>query len=120
MGYRSDVTYVFYTMKPDVVPFPVLKLWFDENYPKHDFCTVVTGNDYIMVSYDHVKWYAGYPEVVEAEAAVTKFMETFDTDDTENVACEMALVGEELNDIVYEASPHAIYRLGVNRDIYFH
>jgi len=62
MGYRSDVNYLFYTgartvkdadgtyNNETVGPFALLKLWFDENFPKHDFATTTIGDDYIYTS----------------------------------------------------------------------
>lgn len=119
MGYRSDVTYVFYTMKPDVIPLAALKLWFDENYPKHDFGTVDVGKDYIRVSYDNVKWYEGYSEVQAVNEALNMFAVAFRTDDWDNAAWEMVRVGEETPDIEMDGSTYNQFRLGVSREIVF-
>ena len=119
MGYRSNVTYVFYTMEPDIIPFPLLKLWFDENYPKHDFNTVEMGDDYIKVSYVGVKWYESYPEVEAVREATEKFATAFEADDVPNAAWEMMRVGEETPDIEDNYSAYACFRLGVNREIFF-
>lgn len=119
MGYRSDVVYVFYIIDPASVPFSLIKLWFDENYPKHDFGTVETGEDYIKVSYVSVKWYQGYPEVQAVENAVDLFGETFKVNEHPHVAWEMVRVGEENADITHDGSGYMAYRLGVNREICF-
>lgn len=119
MGYRSDVTYVFYTSNTDAVPFSVIKLWFDENFPKHDFGEVEVGEDSIAVWYTDVKWYRGYHEVEAVERAIEIFTVAFEANDKDNVAWEMVRIGEELADIEHDGSTHHNYRLGVNRSIHF-
>jgi len=119
MGYRSDVTYAFYTMQPDIVPFAAIKLWFDENFPKYDFGTVDVGKDYIRVSYDNVKWYEAYPEVQAVNEALNMFAVAFEAGDKDNAAWEMVRVGEETPDIEMDGSAYSQFRLGVNRDIVF-
>jgi hypothetical protein len=125
MGYRSDVTLVFYTRLPSDVPFAALKLWFDENYPvkdaEFDWGAKVTSNDcdYVMVEYTDVKWYAGYDHPQAVDAAIEKFDETFDATGTDNVAYEMVRVGEETADIEQRYSEYCDWRLGVSREIEF-
>lgn len=119
MGYRSDVTFVFYTCKPEVIPLSILKLWFDENYPKHDFGEVEVGDNYILVRYEGVKWYTSYPEVQAVDRAVEIFTAAFQANDKDDVAWEYAQVGEELNDTDHGGSSYHHFRLGINRTIYF-
>jgi hypothetical protein len=120
MGYRSNVVYVFYTLKPDIIPFPLLKLWFDENFKKWtDGAEVDYGDDYIKVSYYGVKWYDGYHDVVGVREATAIFIAAFEADDKDNVAWEMVEVGEDINDIKSEGSAYATYRLHVSREIHF-
>jgi hypothetical protein len=121
MGYRSDVTYVFYTMKPDVVPFAAIKLWFDENFAKKVKYPdkIETGDDWIMVHWEGVKWYDDFDEVKDTRNATVLFAETFEADNTDNVAWEMVEVGEDINDIKHEGSVHATFRLDVSREIHF-
>jgi hypothetical protein len=119
MGYRSDVAISFYTRNEREKNFPLLKLWFDENYPKLDFGEVEVGSDYINVWYTDVKWYDGYHDVDAVGRAVDKFRETFNTDEDNAFAYETIRVGEETSDIESDASPYHDYRLGVNRTIRF-
>jgi hypothetical protein len=119
MGYRSNVVYVFYTLKPDVIPLSLIKLWFDENYPKLDFGEVKMGEDYIKVSYEDVKWYDAYDDVEAVRRAVEIFNSAFETDDKENVAYESIRVGEESTDIEHDGSAYSTYRLHVSREIHF-
>ena len=124
MGYRSDVTYVFYTRKQSVVPFPALKLWFEENYP-HKVATeewgaqIEAGTDWIMVSYESVKWYSDYSHTQNVNAAIVKFNETFEANDHDDVAWEMVEVGEDLNDTQRDHSAYCDWRLDVERKIHF-
>jgi hypothetical protein len=120
MGYRSDVVYVFYTLKPDIIPFPLLKLWFDENFKKWtDMAEVDYGDDYIKVSYDSVKWYDTYQDVIGVREAVTIFTAAFDADNKDNAAWEMVEVGEDMHDIKNDGSGWRTFRLNVNREIHF-
>jgi hypothetical protein len=125
MGYRSDVDVVFYTLDTDKLPYAVIKLWFDENYPHkeaHDAwgADIEHGEDYIRVSYRGWKWYSDYEEVQAVERAVESFCHCFDTDgEGTDAAYEMAEVGEEVNDIQTKGSAFCTYRLNVNREIVF-
>lgn len=132
MGYRSDVVYVFYTKRDHAKTFPLLKLWFAENYPKQDFYEMDTDDEtYIRVTYEGVKWYDGYPEVVAVEEATERFNETFEANseasakdqdaqlDISAFAWEGVRIGEDDNDITHDGSLWHDYRLGVNRSIYF-
>lgn len=133
MGYRSDVTYVFYT-KRGKHDYPMLKLWFDENWPKYDIGDVETGDDYIMVRYEDVKWYDSYPEVIAVNKAIDQFLETFEGSEEEGggsakeqdahptiplFAYEYVRIGEEDNDIDRDGSEWHDYRLNVTRTVHF-
>lgn len=127
MGYRSDVTYVFYT-KRGKHDYPMLKLWFDENWPKHDFGEVETGDSWIQVRYEDVKWYESYPEVIAVNKAVEQFLETFEGSSAKEQATdpeiplfayEYVRIGEEDNDIERDGSEWHDYRLNVSRTVYF-
>lgn len=119
MGYRSDIKLVFYTSNDSPTPFTAVKVWFDENFPKHDFCDVEVGQNYVLISYEDVKWYDGYPEVQAVNAAIEKFCETFDANEDTGVHYEMIRVGEELQDIERGASDWCHYLLDVSRTIHF-
>jgi len=128
MGYRSDVVIAFYKrhgMQSDAVSTPALKLWFDENYPvkeaKAEWHAVVdTGEDWIMVHYQSVKWYADYKHVEAVQAALERFDATFDTTSSETPAAyELMRVGEDLNDIEHAYSDWPDWRLNARREIVF-
>jgi len=123
MGYRSDVTLVFYTLPNMGMPFGSLKLWFDENFSKLSLARdaeTSMGSYYIKVSWTDIKWYSGYDEVREIDAAIKLFGETFNVNDEgTQVAWESVRVGEELADIEQDGSIYKTYRLGVNREICF-
>lgn len=133
MGYRSDVVYVFYTKRDHAKTFPLLKLWFDENYPKDGPIAELDtdGRTFIRVTYESVKWYDGYTEVVEVEEAIERFNETFEANseasakdqdaqlDISAFAWEMVRIGEELNDTTHDGSAWHDYRLDVSRSIHF-
>ena len=121
MGYRSDVTIAFYARHNPAEQYPLLKLWFDENYPKHDFCEVEYRPEQgaIIVWYQAVKWYDGYPEVEATAAAIEKFVGTFNAHEDEGWAYESVRVGEETTDIEEHQSTYHDYKLGVSRTIHF-
>jgi hypothetical protein len=126
MGYRSDVTVVFYTRRSsDPLPLPALKLWFDENYPIKEATTewdakIEVGKDWVMVRYHDVKWYSGYEHIHEVEEALERFTNTFDTTSEKTPAAyEMLRIGEELNDIEHDHSDWCEWRLNARREIEF-
>lgn len=119
MGYRSDIKLVFYTSNDSTIPFSAVKFWFDENFPKNDFGDVEVGQNYVLVSYEDVKWYSSYPEVEAVNQAIEQFCETFDANEDSNAHYEMIRVGEELNDIERDASAYNHYLLDVSRTIHF-
>lgn len=132
MGYRSDVDVVFYVPTDSDTAYPLLKLWFDANYPhieaKDEWCASIDydeENRAILVGYQDVKWYAAYehPQVVEkAFEDIDKLIhshekyEGYDTDTTQfNIAWEFVRIGEDDNDIETRASDNADYVITVNR-----
>jgi hypothetical protein len=130
MGYRSDVSVVFYTLDAERLPLAALKLWFDENYPhegaKAEWAAKIEeGDDYLLVNYTAVKWGAGadHPKVVDA--VLRRFIETFDEGvsvETENgppAAYDFVRIGEDDNDIETDRSGWTDYRLDVRREIVF-
>ena len=99
-------------------------LWFDENYPKKDAiedwgATIETGDDFILVTYQAVKWYSDYDHVKAVRASLDSFCECFDANDLDRVACEIVEVGEESHDITETRTDWSDYRLGVTRLIEF-
>jgi hypothetical protein len=125
MGYRSDVSIVFYSHDTEKLPFASLKLWFDENYPAKEAMTeweakIETGDDYVLVTYQYVKWYPDSAHVVAVDTAFARFIETFDANDSDGLASsEMVEVGEQVDDIQEARSDRCSYRLDVRREIIF-
>lgn len=124
MGYRSDVSLVFYTCNKEAVAYTTLKFWFDENFPhreaKDEWGAIIsTGDNYVLVEYGDVKWYPSYEHIRKVQECFDTFIATFDEDDQGFVAWECIEVGEELDDIKRDASAHADWRLDVSRTIHF-
>jgi len=125
MGYRSDVTIIFYARgtSNDAGRNAILKLWFDENYPvmvaKDEWCAIIRHkDDAIIVDYEDVKWYDGYVHPREVDAALKKFTETFNCDEPDSgYAWEMMRIGEEDADIDSERSDYNDGLLYVSRQI---
>jgi hypothetical protein len=120
MGYRSEITAVFYTNIKD--EWPLLKLFVEENFPKdlnNDLraeCEEPRRRWGFVFRVDDYKWYEIYPEVQAFEEFEDKFsgMEKC-VDGT--WAFEFARIGEETDDIEERSSNHADYILRVARRI---
>lgn len=134
MGYRSEVDIVFYVPTDSDTAYPILKLWFDANYPhieaKGEWCASIDydeENRAILVSYQDVKWYDhyGHPQKVEKafndidELVGKQSLTPVKEDDPDTVpfdiAWEFVRIGEEDNDIETRASENADYVITVNR-----
>jgi hypothetical protein len=120
MGYRSEITAVFYTNEKD--EWPLLKLFVDENFPK-DFenclqmeCEEPRRRWGFVFRVDDYKWYESYPEVQAFEEFEDRFKGTQKCEDG-TWACEFVRIGEEMNDIEDRASFNADYVLRVERRI---
>ena len=125
MGYRSDVTIIFYARgnSNDAGENAILKLWFDENFPvmvaKGEWqASVRQKEDAIVVDYEDVRWYPEYDHPKAVDAALAKFTETFNCDeDGTRYAWEMMRIGEEDADIDSERSDYNDGLLYVSRQI---
>lgn len=135
MGYRSEVDIVFYVPNESETAYPLLKLWFDENYPhkeaKDEWGTCIQydeENKAILVSYREVKWYDAYEHPQKVEKAfydidellnnqgLTTVKENTDPNTTPfNIAWEFARLGEEDQDIEMRVSENAEYVITLNR-----
>jgi len=132
MGYRSEVDVVIYAPVDSETSYPLLKLWFDENYP-HAVAKDEWGADItydpdsrgIAVYYNDVKWYDTY----EHPQQIEKVFEAIDTlldkeqlagapdENTTpfNVAWEFVRLGEESQDTEIRMSTNADAVIAVNR-----
>jgi len=118
MGYRSDVTAVFYTT--DKEKFPTLKLFIDENFPEELAGNLkpLDSDTYFGYSFDDpdVKWYESYSEVIGFNTFVDKFNKL-----AENThwGYELVRIGEEENDIELDGNEHCDNVLSVSRIVNF-
>ena len=125
MGYRSDVSIIFYARgsSNDAGRNALLKLWFDENYPvaeaKGEWCaTIRHKEDAIIVDYEDVKWYGGYDHRKVVADTLDKFTDTFNCEeDSTEFAWEMARIGEDDSDIEIDRSDYSDHLLYVSRSI---
>lgn len=118
MGYRSEITAVFYAHGAD--EWPLIKLFVAENFPKGwvDSLEEVHHRDKsgFVFQVSDCKWYDSYPEV----KAFEKFEEAFvamDKCKDGTWAFEFARIGEDYTDIENRSSDHAGYVLNVSRRI---
>lgn len=133
MGYRSEVDVVIYAPVDSGTSYPLLKLWFDENYPVKEAesewearITYDPESRGISVYYNDVKWYDTY----EHPQQVEKVFDAIDTlidkeqlaepDEDPNVtpfeiAWEFVRLGEEDQDTEIRMSANADAVIGVNR-----
>ena len=121
MGYRSDVTALFYCRHEQ---WPAMKLFVDENFltvgdlikdeDLHEF----TGKYYRGYKFEVQgwKWYPNYPEVIAFNEFVAKFVEVAD-DENVKWAYEFARVGEQTDDIEEDQSTYADGLVYVSRSI---
>jgi hypothetical protein len=123
MGYRSDVTAVFYVSKEE--HFPMLKLWLTENFPMDMFHDNTRWFAKGMVLEEKgTKWYDAYDEVRAFDKAVKAYEELvkeFDDSEVEGqpkFCYEFVRIGEDLDDIDAIESGHFNEGLiGVDRTI---
>lgn len=124
MGYRSEVTMLFYANNEE--DFPMFKLWFDENVlpvlREH-----LEHNDYkpdefsrgqskgYALHFGDVKWYESYPDVQAIEEVWKKFAETFNDDESASFGAERARIGEDYGDVEYDDTFHTMNLLSIVR-----
>jgi hypothetical protein len=137
MGYRSEVTVVIYVPSDSDTAYPLLKLWFDANYPhteaKGEWCATIDyeeENRAIVVSYEDVKWYEAYEHPREVDKAFAEIDALLDAEPVTTVkdgvsqdpnvtpfeiAYEYVRIGEEYQDIDINMSTNADCVTTVNR-----
>ena len=120
MGYRSEVTAIFYCHNQD--DYPSMKLFVEENIGgtfKEDI-TEEESNErkYIKFYLEDVKWYDSYTDVIEFNEFIKAFVELADDDESKLTwAYEFVRFGEELNDIEVTESDGADNVLHVYRGV---
>jgi hypothetical protein len=125
MGYRSEVTILFYAEEKD---FPLLKLWFAANVAsvmnEHwDFDDTYKPDEFergeykgYAIGFGDVKWYESYPEVQAIEEAWELFRDTFgDKNEDTTFGAEFARIGEDYGDVEYKDTYHTQNLLSIVR-----
>ena len=114
MGYRSDLTAVFYAPKEHA---PVLKLYVDENFPEElaGELKPIDNGRYQGYKFEGTgwKWYDSYPEVVAFNRFVSNFLELADGEEgsERRWAYEFVRVGEDSDDIEENRSDYSDYQV---------
>jgi len=118
MGYRSELTAIFYCHNQD--DYPSMKLFVEENIGgafKEDI-TEEEFNErkYIKFYLEDVKWYDSYPEVIQFNEFIKAFVELADDAESKLTwAYEFVRFGEELNDIEVTESDGANNVMRIHR-----
>lgn len=118
MGYRSEVTAIFYCHNQD--DYPSMKLFVEENIGgtfKEDI-TEEESNErkYIKFYLEDVKWYDSYTDVIQFNKFIKAFVELADDDESKLTwAYEFVRFGEELNDIEVTESDGANNVMSIHR-----
>lgn len=118
MGYRSEVTAIFYCHNQD--DYPSMKLFVEENIGgtfKEDI-TEEESNErkYIKFYLEDVKWYDSYSDVIQFNEFIEAFVELADDDESKLTwAYEFVRFGEELNDIEVTESDGANNVMRIHR-----
>lgn len=137
MGYRSEVDVVIYAPVDSGTSYPLLKLWFDENYPVKEAesewearITYDPESRGISVYYNDVKWYDTYEHPQQVEKVfdaidamldampVTTIKDGVSQDPNVTpfeIAWEFVRLGEEDQDTEIRMSANADAVIGVNR-----
>ena len=120
MGYRSEVTAIFYCHNQD--DYPSMKLFIDENIGgtfEEDLTEEESNNrKYIKFYLEDVKWYDSYSDVIQFNKFIKAFVELADDDESKLTwAYEFVRFGEELNDIEVTDSNGADNVLHVYRGV---
>ena len=120
MGYRSEVTAIFYCHNQD--DYPSMKLFIDENIGgtfEEDLTEEESNNrKYIKFYLEDVKWYDSYSDVIQFNKFIEAFVELADDDESKLTwAYEFVRFGEELNDIEITESDGAENVLHIYRGV---
>ena len=118
MGYRSEVTAIFYCHNQD--DYPSMKLFIDENIGgtfEEDITEEESNNrKYIKFYLEDVKWYDSYSDVIQFNKFIKAFVELADDDESKLTwAYEFVRFGEELNDIEVTESDGANNVMSIHR-----
>ena len=146
MGYRSDITAVFYTLhghSPNKTPeeneqaglrnIAMLDMYMRENFPEALREESVDGDGLRRLAHGgrviwefiltNVKWYDTYDDVKAFESFWSKFVDLADAtaaiegDEPVSWGCEFTRIGENMEDIEERTSVDSDWLLQVNRTI---
>ena len=119
MGYRSNVTAIFYAEEKD---WPVIKLWLDENRPN----SIIGEDDFkgyqrgslrgYYIEYDDVKWYDTYPNMQDFNSYASKYIVLF-CNEGSTAAYEFVRIGENYEDIEVDRNGDHHYVLRPERTV---
>ena len=115
MGYRSNITAVFYTTKEE---FSMMKLYIDEHFPQEfkGYLTVQGERAYVFKLYN-VKWYDSYPEVQAFQRFVSNFLKFTNAHEELNWHYEFVRIGEDSNDIEETYSDGSEHIISLSWDV---
>ena len=124
MGYRSDVTAIFYAPEKD---WPVVKLWLDENRPNsiisegefNEYSNGRHGVKGYYVEWDSVKWYDSYSDVQDFNSFVSNYITLFCAikEGKINGCYEFVRIGENYEDIEVQREGDYNFVLEINRSV---
>ena len=116
MGYRSNITAVFYTTKEE---FSMMKLYIDEHFPQEfKGYLKVQGERAYVFKLDNVKWYDSYPEVQAFQRFVSNLLELAKGgNDNTQWSYEFLRIGEDSNDIEETYSDGSEHILSLSWDV---
>jgi hypothetical protein len=123
MGYRSDITAVFYVSK--VEHLPLLKLWLSENFPMDKFHEGIRWfNRGMIFEESDTKWYEDYDEVKAFNKAADNFKDLIvgfnnsSVEDQPMFCYEFVRIGENYEDIETDhCGDHCEFILNVYRSV---
>lgn len=122
MGYRSNVTALFYAVGTEKEA-ALLKLFMDENFPEETASLQplrwFSVGDYHGYAFEleDVKWYDSYPEVAEFNKLVATLRGMVDKEGGHPWAFEFVRVGEDETDVERDGFGMSAYLLNVVRHI---
>jgi hypothetical protein len=116
MGYRSNVTAVFYTTTEK---FSMMKLYVDKHFPAEfkGYLTIQGERAYVF-KLENVKWYDSYPEVQAFKRFLSNFSQfAEDGDDSTQWSYEFLRIGEDSDDIDQTYSDNAENVISLSWDV---
>ncbi len=120
MGYRSDVTCIMYTNKPDDKGAgAIMTTWLKQHIHDDDIQYFEFHDTEVIFIVEDWKWYDGSSHVVRLEKLFTEFDQTLCGGADGDGACclEIMRVGESYDDVELRDSNNSHGRLSLSRSI---